>query len=1561
MAEYRVEAPDGSEMVLEGPDNASDEDILKAAQELYQPKSTLSKIGDTLGDVGKAALGAGGFGLGLATGVGKEAMYGFPEGSAERIGNMAEGFAQTWENQNTADNWKAGANAITGLPGQMAAGLMATPGLAVQAIFGEDPASLKQLADDFERRASDWSWTPFKGEGVEDVQNKGSMGFQAVEEDITDNIVKAAGITDIETQNHIQGAVRYALELGLPGEVAIRHVMTRGRIKPSGRFLDHVQGIYDKIEYARKEKEAKAKQQAEYDAFQKELDDQDPQSPQYGKGDMSTPPELDGLNKEFQADMEGAHIPEMSQKATRRALREAGEGVGLGIAERPPERTRASDAMPFEPWRSPEDKMAYPTPDLIERAGRAGPERVDLAKKAEIETAAKTLYEKIQRVLHGERMASRWKQRGAIDPSIFRDRRTFKDRDQTFTMHPGEVPASIIDRVGGPVSLDFVKNERAAYVSMSIHERGKPVGYVVFKKVRDHLEAAYVKMKDGYHGANRMYDIMQGFADIHPSMDRTPAGKAMWERAEAAGKTEGGIRPMRRQASWEAVIARLEEIGRTMKDNTAESIREVRDLLPADERAATPAEAIQDIKRYYLNRHDVPEKVKRALGGTGKKGFGQGGALSWEPIRNLFEARKHRKYNQFRDEVFRKFGDAYTEQTIKTAWDLLKGDPVDPLFASYYNEQAAKTAMGQGLSDYTSAPPDAKGLEEAFKKSFVKDLEPGKIKEFMRAAASGLAYLGRITNHPLIRAGGIATQRAHFRAQARARQWFGEDTPMYKAFTELRKSSIDDRKTFLRILKENEGLKDLTDADLAQYPTKVATALKEFRAVSKSMYDALKEGNDAFGVTTRPYREGWAPGIFKGRYYVSATLDGKNAGWFWGDKKGQLKKMIPELERMYPDMKFGIVQDSLRGKWDNAQERGAVMTTLEHIMDNFDASDPKMNQIRQAIQRKLDGDPMAYVGRHGRPKKGVEGAVGFEPHKSAKKNFDNFMVNFLGYADNLAKYAEYGKMDGYIKEITDPTRFRHQAEAQAAIKAVWERNFLGKPSELGAKLNMVGDIFSALVGELPGMDANTLRKVNQVSKKAFFSILFGFFNMKFMATQILQPAQFLTATTAEIAAKLNANPLLVGKSMMKGLGDSFMSALNEQGLSKEMRDALSYAEKNGVFDPMFIEQFETFGESLINNKAVEWLTGAQLIRIVENKARKHFFIQVYHMIKEAGIKDASKAADLAANFTNEKMVNYAPQFRPLMYTTLGPVGQLLSPLTTFKHNYYSQMVQLVSEAHRSKMDPSYVIPVTLMLLSQITFAGLYGLPLVQEYETVVDILKDQGVIDRTTNAKLSDLITNPERLKSAGFTENLALTGLFNAAFGLDFQASFAAAEFVPHNIAPVVGMSYEAFKAGNKENSSGWEAVVDKLMPRGPLRYLWEERFTGADGSFYDPKKKQHPLVYRRGDKERLANLLGARTVEESAARRRNFEKEKREDIPEKMKSDLTSKIRLAFRKKDFDTVKQLAKELVQLPGGEESFQRVWKELTEGELTPLEKTARSAYNGSEQARESLLYLLGRQ
>jgi len=1490
VAQYKVQAPDGSIMTLEGPDGAAEADILKAAEELYQPSSgfgqkALDLVGEGFGAVGEAA--------GALVGTGREAMHGFQDNWTGRAADTAEQFGEDWERAaSSGANWKAGANAIAGIPGQSAAGLMAVPGLAEQAIFGEDPAALNELVKNFERRSEDWSWHPFKGEDVANVQQEGMKGFESMEKDITDNIVTAAGITNLDAQNAVQSAVRYTLEMGLPGEVAIRHIISKMNVKPSKALLDHIQGIYDKIEYA---KRAEAKKKAEvdaYEALQRELDEQDPTAPQYGRGDLTTPPELEALNREYQAPMEGVAIPEMSQKATRASLREAGEGAGLGIAERLETAPEPSAGLEFQPWRSPEDKMAYPTPDVVEKAGRAGPEPVDLAKRAEITTAAKTLYEKIERALRGEKMAQRWRQRGAVSPELFTKSRSFDHEGRRYQMFPrGEIPEAVMKQVGDTVNLDFVKKKPGDYVSMVVREGTDPVGYVVFKKVGDALQAEMVRMKDGYHGADRMYEIFQQFADIDRSLAQSDAGVRMWEKWREQGKT-------------------------------------------------------------------TREGTRRPLGGTGKKGFGQGGALSMEPIKNLFEARKARKFQQFKDAVREEFGHAYSDETIQTAWDMLKEQPVDPVFTDFHNEEVMRTALGQGLEDYSSAPPDPTKLEEVFDRTSVKDLDPGNVKKFFRAAVSGLAYLGRITNHPLIKAGGIATQRAHFLAQARTRKWIGKESPLYAAMTDLRKSGLENKKIFLDVLKEHEGLKDLTDADLRRYPEKVATALREYRKVSKEMYDALKQGNDAFGIITRPYREGWAPGIFKGRYYVSGTLDGKNAGWFWADSKRQLKKMIPELERMYPDMKFGLVQDSLRGKWDKAQEHGAVMMTLEHIMDSFDAADPKMNQIRSAIQRMLEGDPMTYVGRHGRTKKGVEGAIGFEPHKSTKKNFDNFVVHFLGYAENLAKYAEYGQMDKYIKEITDSSRFRHQAEAQAAIKAVWERNFLGKPSELGAKLNVIADSMSAIVGELPGMDANSVRKLNQISKKAFFSILFGFYNIKFLATQMFQPAQFISATYAEIAAKMNANPLSMTKAITKGMGDSIMSAFNEGGLSKEMRDALAYAEKHGVFDPMFIEQFETFGESLINNKTVEWVTGAEMIRLMEAKARKHFFIQAYHAVKEAGIKDAAKAADLAANFTNEKMVNYAPQFRPLLYTTLGPVGQLLSPLTTFKHNYYSQLAQVIAESSKAGVNPTYVIPVAMMLLSQILFAGLYGLPLVQEYETVVDVLKDQGVIDRQTNAKLSDVITDPTRLANAGFTENLALTGIFNAAFGLDFQASFAAAEFVPRNIAPVVGMAYEAFRAANKDNSSGWEAVADKLMPRGPLRYLWEEQYTDEEGNFYDPKKSKHPLVYRRGQKERLANLLGARTVEESYERRRNFEKEKRKDIRENEKKKYVSEFRSAYIKGDETGMEEAAVKILELPGGETTLKNLVKEAQQ-ELTPQEKTARAALNGSEQAIEDLMYLMG--
>ncbi len=948
------------------------------------------------------------------------------------------------------------------------------------------------------------------------------------------------------------------------------------------------------------------------------------------------------------------------------------------------------------------------------------------------------------------------------------------------------------------------------------------------------------------------------------------------------------------------------------------------------------------------------------LGGTGKRGRRQGGATDFGGfVKTWRDAARKRDFKQFKEAVEAKFGKGvYGDDVVKVAYaELKKGAEMPEQYQQAHRDQWIRDMLPDDgeISGYGGDLIPLETVHKVVDEMNPQDISDSALKKGGRALASGMGFVGRWSNNPLIKAASSAAYHFWGNAQKRTRGWIGKESALYTAMRDLEQSSTELKRQFLEAAKEFEGKGYPTD--LTQFHPKVAAVIKALSEVSPDMYNALVEGNTAMGISTAPFRKGWLPGLFSGRFTVSVKNADGNVAWYAFHSKKDAHKALPIIERMHKDagmdVEIGKVEDR-RGHRTVRDDDSMYLQVLEDLGNKFENLSPELAQLKKdffagRIQRGFQTN----VRLHGKGKKGVQGSMGFNRLYDVDKNFKDFSRGFLMYAENLGKYAEYAKGETYMKKLMDSREFRNLENTQEYIRAVWDTNFMQQGEGVRNTINnasrLIHDDLLGGMFDYMGLPRNLSRQFMAKAQKGFFISLFAMFNARFIATQLLQPYQFFSPGMLEARG---------GKAFAKALGTTIKSIF-DGNLPPGLERAYKWAEERGTFDPMFVDQFETFSNDIFNSKTFDTISGQSLIRGVEAHARKQFFTASYLMFKEMGKSD-KVAMEQASVFTNEKMVNYSQQFKPLIYNKLGALGMMMSPLTTFKHNYYSQLIQLARQSMRG--DPGAAAGFVALLSMQLALAGAYGMPLVQEWEALMELAKEAGLVDPSKNLTLSDIVMDPRMYAQRTKSQEVALTGLFNGFLNINLAPSFAAASVAPSTLFPVFGWLGDALHPAVKDGSSGWEAFLDKVMPKGPLGGLWQEQHTNEQGMYFDPRKSEKTAKYQREGAERVLPYFGLNSTKEAYTLGSEY-KEKRAAAREgKNRKEMRDEIWNAWIEGDAERAQALANEFAQTPEGAASLKSLitkMKQYSRGERTHSEKIQAAGGRSGAISKQRAGYLSG--
>lgn len=837
----------------------------------------------------------------------------------------------------------------------------------------------------------------------------------------------------------------------------------------------------------------------------------------------------------------------------------------------------------------------------------------------------------------------------------------------------------------------------------------------------------------------------------------------------------------------------------------------------------------------------------------------------------------------------------------------------------------AKKLPSSGKLDQLSAvstPEEAKVLAA---NTGWKDNAPDT---FGRKAGSGANYHAYDTNNPLIKFANTMQRRIRSETNQFVRDHIAGPDGFVPAWNKL--SGVE----------QADAVKALRAADRAE--TKITPALaREMGLNEKQMkyIDAFYKAGDAshaawnkgraeLGLEPVKYREGYVPSVWAGSYRSLMTTADDIPVVIAVDSKIQLEEAKRYMQLKYPDATF---VDEPRKALGGVGRQIDVFSGMNDVVQLLAKNDPRFAEVQAAVDAsaKKSGDQLFGMQHHRKDKYGVRGSLGDAEYRSEAQNAQDFHKAMTQYFEQAAQHHAMQvpvhdlKMMIGDPNIPMPKTKRYLNE--------YVRNMEGKASDMGNALNTILDSGFELFGQGSGRALGVTSEVkNQMSR-----LFMGWGNYVFTLQQFLQIGQTGVPMMVAMAEQLGVNPAGVPKSAVLGM-TNFAKALmaDAKGVKADipahMQAAYKYAQDHGMLDFTEMEHDYQSQKGPVG-RAIDKVADFNMM-VGEKYTRTPVFMGFVDIMTKAGMPLA-EALTKAENATYLSMFDYHNFERPMAYQQLGVPGKFAGALTTYKHGFVGNQVQLAKNWKKNPMALGATLASSLLL------SGLTGLPFYDDIDDAFGFITNQmGKRENIRNALMKNF---PEWAK----------TGIVSSALDINAYSKFSASNMLPDQVATTLSPQ---LSAAGKIVSDIWDTTQNRdrqafgnllydLAPNGPLKGLVEDNFfRGNNGMLMDNKGD---AKYMRDEGEwLLRKSTGLRSLREARAAEIEFKGGQRDRADEAALKDLGNKVtrQIKGRYLDQESFTDIAQKYKERGGDVESILPTDKKLedigTNQNVTPADR-----------------------
>lgn len=678
-----------------------------------------------------------------------------------------------------------------------------------------------------------------------------------------------------------------------------------------------------------------------------------------------------------------------------------------------------------------------------------------------------------------------------------------------------------------------------------------------------------------------------------------------------------------------------------------------------------------------------------------------------------------------------------------------------------------------------------------------------------------------------------------------------------------------------------------------------------YQAIAKVYNRTWEAMNDAFSVAGKkhliPNKMGYVPPVRKGDYAVTIKGGVSYARGFEEDAEGTRGMVFSStqyLERFFTEKE---AQDFIK-KYNSLQDVSGYATSVEKIpqIENLFQHNIISRMREAAVDSGADSsviermDSMlremnrvgGTIGSHHKKQMGfIEGGMGRELFGSVNDRGEAFRNSILDYVKEVTRQIEKSEIQTKIDDLLLNPAMNKFPNTKEYISDMKEYT-----------LNTGSDEFIHAKEFKQQVDEWLTTLAHKMGKKGFHPQA----HLVDTALGKTTHAFYISVLTARPSFWVAQGTAFTGafRSLVKHQGILAANADIASGFKRFMNNDQKLFEyfmwaKNNTssLHPEFINDLTKFG---LFEKTPQWtqtllkyITGETPSAAMDSLSRAlsaSFFFEHY---TKKGLK-GEELYTAVSRATDENMIQYGKAFKAPIYSKLGIVGDLISPLSTFSH---AQLLNLANDLKHFAKNKTYqsALPAMTTMLTTFVVGGTLGVVSIPEIELLlhaVNYLLDEAGVDYQIPTIWESTLGSPTKAafgKENKFIDKTISHGIVSSSTlalseeGYDVGSSNrfrpivadiitgdkSWSEIVP--ILPWAAQTGQAFAQalhGHDFTEGERREIARKLAPGWSFGVVDALKFDSF-GEGPQPHPKNDPDLVK--SKERaIARFLGTKTIEE-------------------------------------------------------------------------------------------------
>lgn len=562
-----------------------------------------------------------------------------------------------------------------------------------------------------------------------------------------------------------------------------------------------------------------------------------------------------------------------------------------------------------------------------------------------------------------------------------------------------------------------------------------------------------------------------------------------------------------------------------------------------------------------------------------------------------------------------------------------------------------------------------------------------------------------------------------------------------------------------------------------------------------------------------PYRDGWYPAARVGKYTVELAYEG-NRLHVQSFKTAHAADLFRKQITDGKNLKHITVSDVI-----DASKKELVQPNAEMAAIIGDTLAQKYPSAAPALQKTIDNLMHSMqtrggkLGFHHQHRMNLGGYKGSELFKSAAEQGDAFregiMASLGDFTTNLKALNIRHKLEGLVNDegvkAQDPVG--HAAISQMYDSALnRNKEFFEGVSDTAA--NAVDKGVNATMLKLLGKEFQAGEHATTRASNAAMGV--------FYATKMMAKIGF------SVIGQIFTIPTIIGE-MARGstTGLGAMASFAKGSTKFWTGDKVLWEHLKDVsqtFDTMSAQFLESMNISKhsdavtrtdkVINFTRDYLLLGEVGARMDSFSRLYSYAMAYTHYLDRGMpkSEASYQARLA---TDKAMNTYGKAESAPMFTSLGPLGTGMKPLSSFGLNSLGNLVSYLQDAKKGNTGPLIAMGLTTTLMG-----GVLSLPFIQEYERYRKVLSKFFNIDMPSVLEVMSRDTSfLSRLNITPEDERAVKLYGVPALSGIDLSASIRSNETL-FSIAAAIAIGEEDFG----KLAPIWGATVDTGLALGSL-----------------------------------------------------------------------------------------------------------------------------------------------